>query len=472
MSKPGFLARLFGRAQQSQTVTSAALLEQIANRPMLMAPLALHSMIAAAESGVTADARLAYHEDGDWSPEGSKPEHLITIADGVGYVRIHGPLFPRYDIYTWWFGGTAYDVITAAVGMLDADAGVAQIVLDIDSNGGRVQGCFECSRAIASARASKPITAYVNDAGFSAGYALACAASRIVITDTAGVGSIGVIGTHVDFSRMLESAGVKYTLITSGEKKADLSPTAPLSDRARAELQDEINRLGDLFFALVAENRGLDADAIRALQAGTYYGPAAVPAGLADEVGALTLASVGEDEDEPAPADNPEGEPAASLAAIADHVAEAANAGAAPPREMSAEDRELRDRGIVAKSVTSADLPPAIAAALLSQSAGVTPETVDARIAHAKTLADMCFAAGLPDMAADYAAKNTEIETARAQLIAAKSEDGPEIVTAHPQASGASVKPPPLSGSAGVSGHSIRSRHRNAAAGPGLKLRQ
>jgi signal peptide peptidase SppA len=437
MSKPGIFARLFGRAKQSQTVTSAALLEQIANRPMLMSPLALHSMIAAAESGVTADARLAYREDGDWSPEGSKPEHLITIADGVGYVRIHGPLFPRYDIYTWWFGGTAYDVITAAVGMLAADAGVAQIVLDIDSNGGRVQGCFECSRAIASARASKPITAYVNDAGFSAGYALACAASRIVITDTAGVGSIGVIGTHVDFSRMLESAGVKYTLITSGEKKADLSPTAPLSDRARAELQDEINRLGELFFALVAEHRGLDADAIRALQAGTYYGPAAVSAGLADEVGALTLASVGEDEDEPAPADNPEGEPAAtlklSLAAIADDVAEAS--GAAPQREMSAEDRQLRDRGIVANAVAAADLPPVLASALLSPVAGVTPETVDTRIAHAKALADMCFAAGLPDMAADYATKNTEIETARAQLLAAKAVDGPELVTAHPQAS-------------------------------------
>lgn len=437
MSKPGFLARLFGRAQQSQTVTSAALLEQIANRPMLMAPLALHSMIAAAESGVTADARLAYREDGDWSPEGSKPEHLVTIADGVGYVRIHGPLFPRYDIYTWWYGGTAYDVITAAVGMLAADAGVTQIVLDIDSNGGRVQGCYECSRAIASARASKPITAYVNDAGFSAGYALACAASRIVITDTAGVGSIGVIGTHVDFSRMLESAGVKYTLITSGEKKADLSPTAPLSDRARAELQDEINRLGELFFALVAEHRGLDADAIRALQAGTYYGPAAVSAGLADEVGALTLAAMDGEEDEPAPADNPEGDPAASLDQVVDATCAASGAlldGAAHPREMSAEDRELRDRGIVAKSVTSADLPPAIAAALLSQSAGVTPETVDARIAHAKALADICAAAGLPDVAADYAAKNTDIETARAQLIAAKAEDGPELVTAHPAA--------------------------------------
>ena len=56
-----------------------------------------------------------------------------------------------------------------------------------------------------------------------------------------------------------------------------------------------------------------------------------------------------------------------------------------------------------------------------------------ARIAHAKALADICAAAGLPDVAADYATKNTDLETARAQLIAAKSEDGPEIVTAHLQ---------------------------------------
>lgn len=469
MSKPGFIARLFGRSKQAQTVTPAALLEQIANRPMLMSPLALNAMIAAAETA----SPSAYREDGDWSPEGSKPEHLITITDGVGYVRIHGPLFPRYDLYTWWYGGTAYDVITAALATLVADAGVTQIVLDIDSNGGRVQGCFECSRAIAAARSAKPITAYVNDAGFSAGYALACAASRVVITDTAGVGSIGVIGTHIDYSGMLEANGIRYTLITSGEKKADLSPTAPLSDRARAEMQDEINRLGELFFALVAENRGLDVDAIRAMQAGTYFGPAAVSAGLADEVGALSLA-LPHDEDEPAPAYDPTGEPAAASAsageAIVAQMMSEVQAAHAPA--LSAEDAAKRDRGIVADALASAGLSPVMTAALLAPSAAVTPDTVGARIDHAKALADICAAAGLPDVAADYAAKNTDIETARAQLIAAKAEDGPELVTAHPQRALTAVKEPPLAGSAGISGASIRSRHREAAAGSGSPKRR
>jgi ribosomal protein S5 len=43
---------------------------------------------------------------------------------------------------------------------------------------------------------------------------------------------------------------------------------------------------------------------------------------------------------------------------------------------------------------------------------------------------DLCFAAGIESVAADYIKSNTPVETARAQLIAAKAEDGPEIVTA------------------------------------------
>ena len=83
--------------------------------------------------------------------------------------------------------------------------------------------------------------------------------------------------------------------------------------------------------------------------------------------------------------------------------------------------------------MTSADLPPAIAAALLSQSAGVTPETVDARIAEARAISVICAAAKLPDVAADYVARGVDLETARAQLLALVAESGPELSTSHPK---------------------------------------
>ncbi|WP_196302053.1 S49 family peptidase, partial [Ralstonia solanacearum] len=46
--------------------------------------------------------------------------------------------------------------------------------------------------------AVKPVWAVANDMAFSAAYALASAASRLFVSRTGGVGSIGVIAMHVD----------------------------------------------------------------------------------------------------------------------------------------------------------------------------------------------------------------------------------------------------------------------------------
>jgi hypothetical protein len=75
---------------------------------------------------------------------------------------------------------------------------------------------------------------------------------------------------------------------------------------------------------------------------------------------------------------------------------------------LSAEDLAKMARAEVADAISTSGLSPALAMALLAPSAGVTPDTAAARIAHAKALADICAAAGLPDMAADYAIKTYE----------------------------------------------------------------
>lgn len=456
------LSRLFRRGQM---ITPAQALACISNRPMLMQPSALDALIATAQS---MPDRGAYREDGDISPHGSKPEHLISIEGGIGILSIEGPLFARFGIESWWYGGSSYDVIGAAFDQLLADADVSQIVLLIDSPGGTVTGCFELADKIYAARGAKPVTAVANDSAYSAAYAIASAADRIIIPRSGGLGSIGVRAQHIDISRALDSRGFTITTIVSGDKKADFDSTAPLSESARAEMQAEVDRLADIFIETVARNRGIDAEAIRALQAGCLFGPSAIAAGLGDEIG--TLESLGatqpegdappEDDNAPAAADdNP-----THVAAVAPSQPAVAS--------LSEEDLARIDRGMVADALAASGLPPAMTAALISPNAGVTASTAGARIAHAKALADLCTAAHLPDLAADYAVKNTDIETARAQLQAALAEDGPELSTTHPQASAASTKSPPLSGSAGVSGSSIRSRHRDAAAGPGLKLRQ
>jgi len=81
-----------------------------------------------------------------------------------------------------------------------------------------------------------------------------------------------------------EKAGVKYTTIYKGDRKNDLSPHAPLSDEAKAMLEEEVNDHYGLFVETVARNRGMKVAEVIATQAGIYMGDKAVERRLADAV--------------------------------------------------------------------------------------------------------------------------------------------------------------------------------------------
>lgn len=251
-------------------------LDAIANQPMFMSEAALDAMMTSAFDATEMVL------DG-WSPEGSKPEHLITTQNGTGTLSIRGPLFKEYGVTAWWFGGTGYDVIRGAFRQLLQDASIKQIVLDIDSPGGSVKGAFETADAIFQARGIKPILAFADDA-FSAGYLLASAADTVTVGQTSGVGSVGVVSTHVDLSGRNSQIGIKYEYVFAGEKKVDFRQDGPLDSRARADLQAEVDRLYGMLVEAVARNRGMDAAAVRATQAGVYFGPLAKAIGFADAV--------------------------------------------------------------------------------------------------------------------------------------------------------------------------------------------
>nr|WP_255773278.1 S49 family peptidase [Halorhodospira sp. 9622] len=144
---------------------------------------------------------------------------------------------------------------------------------------------MDLAERIAARRGEKPMTAVANESAFSAAYAIASAADEIVVPRTAGVGSIGVIATHVDRSGENEMQGRVVTHVYAGARKADLSPHRPLSEEALSWLQATIESHYEIFVALVAANRGISEQAVRQTEAGVFFGPDAVTAGLADRVG-------------------------------------------------------------------------------------------------------------------------------------------------------------------------------------------
>ena len=123
-----------------------------------------------------------------------------------------------------------------------------------------------------------------NDEAYSAAYGIASSAEKVFINRTSGVGSIGVIASHMDQSAFDEKQGVKYTTVFAGNRKNDLNPHEPLTSESMQTLQSEVSRLYEMFVELVARNRSLTTEAVKATEAGLYFGLDAIQTGLADEI--------------------------------------------------------------------------------------------------------------------------------------------------------------------------------------------
>ena len=200
---------------------------------------------------------------------------------------IHGTLVRRTVGLEAESGLMSYATIGAELDAALANPAIRAILLDLDSPGGEAGGVFDLAERIRAAAQVKPVWAVANDLAFSAAYALAAGASRLLVSRTGGVGSIGVIALHVDQSAQDARAGLAYTPVFAGARKNDLDPHAPLTAAAHAVLQAEVDRIYDLFVNSVAAHRGLAPAAVRATEAGLFFGPDAVAAGLADAVGSF-----------------------------------------------------------------------------------------------------------------------------------------------------------------------------------------
>jgi len=120
----------------------------------------------------------------------------------------------------------------------------------------------------------------------SAAYWVASGATEIIATPGSEVGSIGVIGLHIDQSAALEKEGIVATEIKAGKHKGEGSPLRPLSDEDRAAIEDRIAAQYSLFTARVARGRKVSVEDVRAGfgEGRVLPATAAVKAGLADRI--------------------------------------------------------------------------------------------------------------------------------------------------------------------------------------------
>ena len=143
----------------------------------------------------------------------------FAYADGIAFIPVAGLLINRFN---YSFGGwvTGYNYIRSQLNMALMDDDVKGIVFDVNSGGGQVAGCFELVDDIYASRQVKPSVAIIDASCYSAAYAIASAATKMIITPSGGAGSVGVVATHFDFSKAMDDYGVKVTFIYSGDQPA------------------------------------------------------------------------------------------------------------------------------------------------------------------------------------------------------------------------------------------------------------
>jgi len=181
----------------------------------------------------------------------------------VAVVPVMGVISHRANMLTRFSGGTSTEILAQDIRQLAADESIETIMLDIDSEGGNVEGVPELWKTIYDARQKKTVVAVANAMAASAAYHIGSAATEFVATPSGSVGSIGVFHVHADQSAAIEEAGVKLTITKAGKYKTEGNPFEPLADEGKDFIQSRVDEAYSTFVRDVAKGRGVPVGEVR-----------------------------------------------------------------------------------------------------------------------------------------------------------------------------------------------------------------
>ena len=206
---------------------------------------------------------------------------VVPVVRLTGIIGFSTPLRP----------GLSLAGIARTLDRAFAMRGAAAVALAINSPGGSpVQShlIFRRIRELAEEK-KRQVIAFIEDAGASGGYMIACAADEIVADPHSIVGSIGVVGGSFGLDKLIGKIGIERRLYTSGEHKAMLDPFLPENPDDVERLKKLQREIHDDFIALVKSRRGAKlAGPENVLFSGEYWtGRRALELGFVDAIGDL-----------------------------------------------------------------------------------------------------------------------------------------------------------------------------------------
>jgi len=215
--------------------------------------------------------------------------HGTTYDNGscsIAGINIHGEIMTYLTDNEYADDYVSSEDIYAQLEEAEASPYIKAIMLDIDSYGGMPVAAEELANKIASL--NKPVVAFIRSGGASAAYWIASSADHILASELSDIGSIGVTMSYLDEAQLNAKEGYTWNSLSTGPYKDAGSSDKPLTAAERAIFERDIKLTFDKFVDVVAKNRGMSVEKIRALADGsTMMGKQALANGLIDEIGFL-----------------------------------------------------------------------------------------------------------------------------------------------------------------------------------------
>ncbi len=213
-----------------------------------------------------------------------KAGHSFAGSGNIAHIYLHGPLYIGNNNFPFSGGSIASTAIVKLIEEAADNPSIKGILVDINSPGGSPVASQEIGNALKEA--GKPSVAWIRDVGASGGYWVASSTNHIVASPMSITGSIGVIGSYLDFSGLLDHYNVTYQRMVSGKYKDLGTPLKPLTPVEEAILQKKLDLIHIYFIDEVKKNRNLSEERMQEVSTGVFYlGSEAKELGLVDELG-------------------------------------------------------------------------------------------------------------------------------------------------------------------------------------------
>lgn len=220
----------------------------------------------------------------------NKNIHVESFSDApknsIALINVNGSLM-KYD------GLCNYGMLSMGDMVVEADKSenIEAIILKIDSPGGTVDGTKNFADIIKST--TKPVIAYIDGMMCSAALWIGTSADEVIASNsTDEIGSIGVMLSFADYSKMYEDKGVKFHYIFADQSKdKGRNFLNSLEGDYKGIIKEELNPLADEFINAVKENRGNKLKNSAELFTGkTFFANDAKKYGLIDDIAKLNYA--------------------------------------------------------------------------------------------------------------------------------------------------------------------------------------